>query len=269
MKMAIKKTVNMANIQINNSSIDTETTQMQKVFAAHLRSPHLSPAPPNIEDRRLQIYRDLVYNNIENFIHNGFPVLRKLYSDKNWHAMVHDFVYRHCSVSPYFLELGNEFLAYLQNERESEPFDPPFLFELARYERAELALFVASEELPIGKQLSDDKLLTAIPSMSPLAWLMVFDFPVHKIGSEFNPTQASPTPVCLVVYRNRNDQVKFLEANTVTARLLELCEANTSLNGEALLLQIAAELNHPQPSVVLKGGREILAQLQSLDIILY
>ena len=36
-------------------------------FAAHLRHPQLNAAPANIEDRRLEIYRSLFFNNIEGF----------------------------------------------------------------------------------------------------------------------------------------------------------------------------------------------------------
>lgn len=68
--------------------------QAQYQFAAHLRDPEANPAPADIEDRRMQIYRELFYNNIEDFLANAFPVLRKISSDEIWHARVRDFYAR-------------------------------------------------------------------------------------------------------------------------------------------------------------------------------
>ena len=242
-------------------------SDIQRAFAAHIREPSVHPAPADIEDRRMKIYRELFYKNIEGFISSAFPVLRKLYSDTDWHQMVRDFIHRHQSQTPYFLEISEEFLAYLESERETQLCDPVFALQLARYEWAELALFVAEQDTPVDAVAANHSLVDHIPVLSPLAWSMVFDYPVHQVGEGFKPQQPSEQPVCLVVYRNRQDKVAFLEANPVTARFLELCEGNTNRLGRDLLQQIAHELQHPDPSVVIKAGAEILAQLRQLDII--
>ena len=242
-------------------------SDIQRAFAAHIREPSMHPAPADIEDRRMKIYRELFYKNIEGFINSAFPVLRKLYNDTDWHQMVRDFIHRHQSQTPYFLEISEEFLAYLESERETQLCDPVFALQLARYEWAELALFVAEQDTPVDAVAANHSLVDHIPVLSPLAWSMVFDYPVHQVGEGFKPQQPSEQPVCLVVYRNRQDKVAFLEANPVTARFLELCEGNTNRLGRDLLQQIAHELQHPDPSVVIKAGTEILAQLRQLDII--
>ena len=41
---------------------------IQNVFTQHMRDPDNNPAPEGIEDRRIGVYRELVYNNIQNFI---------------------------------------------------------------------------------------------------------------------------------------------------------------------------------------------------------
>ena len=74
--------------------------QYQYEFTAHLRDPANNPAPEGIEDRRIGIYRDLLYNNVENFISSSFPVIRSIYNDENWHRMVRDFFARHKSHTP-------------------------------------------------------------------------------------------------------------------------------------------------------------------------
>ena len=62
---------------------ETSFKKTQYEFTAHLRDPEKNPAPEGIEDRRLGIYRDLLYNNVEGFISGGFPVIRSIYNDEN------------------------------------------------------------------------------------------------------------------------------------------------------------------------------------------
>jgi uncharacterized protein len=71
----------------------------------------------------------------------------------------------------------------------------------------------------------------------------------------------------LVVYRNRADDVKFMEINPITARLLQLIE-ETPDAGAKLLQRIAEEIRHPQPQAVIAEGKEIFASLRRRDIIL-
>ncbi|WP_237067241.1 HvfC family RiPP maturation protein [Microbulbifer guangxiensis] len=239
--------------------------QMQREFAAHLRNPREHAPPAEIEDRRLAIYRDLIYNNIESFIASGFPVLRKLYSDSDWHAMVRDFVHRHASQSPYFLQISEEFLHYLQSEREPHPCDPPFLLELAHYEWVELALDVSDAEMPQGLKREGD-VLAGVPVVSPLVWSLNYRFPVHQIGPAFQPEEAPDAPTFLLVYRDRSDAISFMETNAVTARLLQLAQGEET-TGRELLLALAGEMNHPDPEVLLQFGRDLLEKLLSAGII--
>ena len=242
--------------------------EQQTAFARHLRNSGKHAAPAGIEDRRLQIYRDLIYRNIEGFIRSAFPVMHRLFDEQAWHDMIRDFIDRHRSETPYFVEVSREFIDYLESERSVDS-DPGFLVELARYEWAELALFVADEVLPPNPPVIVAELPQARLSVSPLAWPMVFSYPVHEIGVGNQPDEPAPQPVCLVVYRNRSQRVRFLEINPVTARLLEICETQPGRTGQALLEQIVAEMQHHDADAVFKGGIDTLAQLHGLDIILH
>ena len=82
------------------------------------------------------------------------------------------------------------------------------------------------------------------------------------------PEAADKNLTHLVVYRDRNHEVNFIEANPVTARLIQLIASEDNKTGQALLEQIATELNHPQPEIVINGGLEILTDLKKRDVIL-
>jgi hypothetical protein len=246
--------------------------QLQHQFAAHIRNPESNAAPDAIEPRRMKIYTDLFYNNIEGFIGSGFPVLRAIYAslpqgDARWHTMVREFVDCHLSRSPYFPEIGREFLGWLQCERPPIDDDFAFMQELAHYEWVEVALDVAIENLDAVGCDPDGDLLRGHPVVSPLAWPLVYQYPVHKIGPDYLPDSPPEQPTCLVVYRDRKDEVKFLEANPVTIRLLEILQEGQS-TGQRALGRIVEETRHPNPDTVVQGGRDTLEKLRALDIIL-
>ncbi|MES2683382.1 MAG: putative DNA-binding domain-containing protein [Pseudomonadota bacterium] len=241
--------------------------KLQTEFTAHLRDPQHAAAPGGIEERRLKIYRELFYNNIEGFLANAFPVLRQLIEDARWHAMVRDFFARHQSHDPLFHGLAEEFLRYLDDERGEVEGDAPYLRELAHYEWVELALSIAEDELTPALADPNGDLLDGAPLVSPLAWTLAYDYPVHRIGPEYQPQSPGETPTYLVVYRTRQDEVKFTEINAVTARLLALIEAEPEATGCAHLTRIAAELG-AEAEPIIRAGHEMLLGLRARDVVI-
>lgn len=240
----------------------------QYEFAAHLRNPDRHAKPPEVEERRMAIYRGLFYRNIEGFIAGGFPVLRRLYTDDQWHERVRGFFSRHRSRSPYFLEIAGEFLDFLRHEYQPGPEDPPFMLELAHYEWVELALSVSDKTADMSGIDPNADLLSGRPVLSPLAWVLSYRWPVHMLGPDFRPESPPEQPTHIVVFRDRNDRVRFVVINAVTARLLQLLDDDERLSGRGALERIAGEMQHPDPAVVLDGGRQALEQLKSQGIIL-
>ena len=145
--------------------------------------------------------------------------------------MVRDFFAHHTSSSPYFLEISQEFLDYLQSELETQPEDPQGLLELAHSEWGELARMVAEESTDLDMVDPNGDLLQGHPVLSPAAWPLAYQYPVHKMGPDYLPEAPPGQPTYLVVYRNRMDEVKFLEINPVTARLVNLLQENPEITG--------------------------------------
>ncbi|MES1944645.1 hypothetical protein PC39_11037 [Salinisphaera sp. PC39] len=242
--------------------------QLQYEFAAHLRDPERHPPPAGVEDRRLAVYRDLFFNNVGNYLAKAFPVLRRIYADDDWDAMVRDFFARHESHGPQFYQVAGEFLAYLDDERGERPEDPPFLRELAHYEWVELRLAILDADPDAVAADPDGDLLAQAPVLSPTAWPLVYRYPVHTLGPDNHPDTPPDEPTHLVVFRDRGDRVRFLKINPVTARLLALIRERPEAPGREHLETIAAELRHPDPATVIAGGRDILADLTARDVIL-
>lgn len=241
--------------------------QVQYAFTAHVRDPQTRPRPADVEARRMHLYSELTYNNVEDFMASTYPVLRSLMDDEVWHALVRDYFAHHYASTPLFHEMPREFLKYLEQERQAKADDLPFLLELAHYEWVELALSVSDQQADMTDVDSEGDLLTGIPVLSPLAWPLSYQFPVHQISTEYLPTQAPEQPTYIIVYRDQQDEVKFLEMNPVTAHLVQLISEATPRSGQQLLETIAEQLQHPNPEVVIEGGRQILQDLRARDIL--
>ncbi len=241
--------------------------QYQFAFSSHIRNPKLNKRPQGVEARRMKIYNELLFNNLEGFLLSCFPVLRKILSKRAWTKLVRDFFSTHRCHTPFFRQIPDEFVNYLKNERGVREEDPAFLQDLAHYEWVELVLSVSNKEIDLAKVDSEGDLLSDKPALNPVLSLQSYRYPVHRISPRFKPTADQTEETHFAILRNSLDKVKFILINPVSLRLLYLLQT-TSLSGEAALLQIVTELNHPNPEVVLAGGRDILLSLRQSEVIL-
>lgn len=240
----------------------------QYAFAAHLRDPDNVAAPEGIEDRRMAIYRELFFNNLFSLLGTMFPVLRKIHSDAEWRRLIRGFMKHHKAETPYFLQLPEEFLAFLQDEYEPREDDHEFLVELAHYEYIELALSVSTDENDMTDVDPDGDLLAQVPVKSILAWAFAYHYPVQRISPDYLPTEPAEQPVYLVVFRRNDDKVRFLELNAVTAALLDAIENNTSNStGEELLRTLANTIHFPDVDALLGHGLDALKEMRQLEIL--
>lgn len=251
-----------------NAAADFKQTQY--AFAAHLRDPENQPAPSDVEDRRMQIYRDLFFNNITSLLAQTFPVLHEIMGEQRWARLIREFYSTYECHTPLFSELPKEFLDWLTEIHQTQDDEPAFIAELAHYEWIELALSLA-EDIEIDAEIHRyGDLLNSAPILSPLAWPLAYHYPVHQISPEFQPDQPATQPSCLVVYRDREDNIGFIETNPITTQLLVLLgdNQNQQKTGQELLGKLAEELPNVPKQAVIQGGLQTLEQLRQKDIVL-
>ena len=63
-------------------------------------------------------------------------------------------------------------------------------------------------------------------------------------------------------------EIGFIELNQIAAKLIEALQKNSDKTGEEILLQIAEQLKHPDPKIVIEGGFEVIQDFKNRDIIL-
>lgn len=245
---------------------DFRTSQF--AFAAHLRNPDANPAPEGIEERRMKIYRDLFFNNVQSLLAGTFPVLHRILGAERWAVLVRGFYHRHVSHTPLFTEVPREFLAWLDEEFDNDGSWPPFMAELAHYEWVELDVSIDTAGIDDVNADREGNLLDGVPVLSPLARPLAYRWPVHRLGPGFQPAEPGAQPTFLVVWRKRNDEVGFIEINAVTARLLELLQLSDGATGRELLERVAGEIGHADSAIVIESGTRILEDLRAQDIVL-
>lgn len=251
------------------SSIEQGRTQrLQYQFTAHLRDPDSNPVPAGIEDRRMGIYRDLIFANVEGFISSNFPVIRTLYNDAEWNAFVRDFLREHQCHTPLFPEFAREFLRYLELRQQQGRDDPAFLLELAHYEWAELALSLDENEIGAVPHDPAGDPATSVPVMSPLACVLAYRYPVHRIGPAYRPDAVPAEPSVLLLVRGRDDTVRFHEINPLSALLIERLQQNTHHTGLECLDALLAERDADSREELRGHGVAVLAELKRYEAIL-
>lgn len=239
---------------------------IQRRFTAHMRNPEGAAAPEAIEDRRLEVYRGLLFRNVEGFLSNYFPVLKRILGETAWQALVREYFARHRAATPYFPKMAREFVHYL-DDRAPVAGEPPFMRELAYYEWLEAEVLIDVRELPDSGLDRDGDLLAGIPVPNPVMRVEAFIWPVHRLSPDHRPEVPPAEPTYLAVYRNSDDRVRFMHLNPVSARLLALVLEGLGRTGADCLRQIARELEHPDPDVVIEGGRAALAQMRTAEVV--
>lgn len=241
-----------------------EFQRYQLAFTAHLRNPQQHSAPAGVSSKRMAVYDEIVFNNLLQSVSACFPVASAVLGKRQWNKLVQRFMRSYSAASPYFRDIPKQFLDFLQANAQALTL-PPYVVALCHYEWIELyvsALAVDDTLMQITRTID---LTSNIPVLNPTLQLLQYDYAVHKISPRKKPKQTSPTQ--LIVYRNAQHVVKFVEINTVTYQLIALMQSQHVTGTQALLL-LAQQLGHPEPQVIFQFGMSILDELKSQEIIL-
>lgn len=241
--------------------------QYQYAFTAHLRDPRTVKRPSGVDARRMKIYADLLYSNIEHIMLNCFPVLHTVLGKRRWKRLVRSFFATHRSHTPYFRQVPDEFIEFLQNEWQPDAAYPEFMLELAHYEWMELVLAVSNREPEWDRVRHDGDLLSGMPVINPVLAVLAYAYPVHRIGPRYKPEPEGKLETHLLLFRDQAGQVRFNVINPVTARLLGLVQEGQG-SGQDVLLRLAQELGHPEPQALVYFGAGILENLRAEGAIL-
>jgi len=236
----------------------------QTSMGQYLRDPENTPAPNGLDKRRASIYSDLVFNNIKSQLAGGFPVIHSILSTEDWQAIVREFLRDYRAQTPYFTKLSAEFVSFIANKTPAKN-EHDFLLELAHYERVELDLYMM-DEAHERTSIPEDTLLTTPLHIASTTQLLAYAYPVHKISPTNIPTDTPVQATYLLLFQDDEEEVRFFEVQPLAYRLIEKISDTESSNGLSLLSEIAEEMNLKMNDIFIQQGKQLLSQLNALNI---
>ncbi len=236
--------------------------QFQHEFGRHLRDPHRAPRPAGVPARPAALYGELLLNNLTGFLDACYPVTRAVLGARRWRRLQRAFFREARCRTPWFREIPRAFLDWLLAADKGTA-GPAWLGDLAHYEWVDLALDVMEVATPAHDPKGD--LLAGVPVLAPALMNLAYAWPVQRIGPDYRPRK--PQSVRLLVLRDRDDVVRFVELNRVSARLVDLLLQGSQTGGEACR-QVAREISHPDPAAVVAHGAVQLEALRAAGAIL-
>ncbi|GIU25248.1 DUF2063 domain-containing protein [Shewanella colwelliana] len=239
---------------------------VQQSFIDYIRDPS-QPLPSGTDARRMQVYRELFFNNINGFVSNAFPVLCSLYEDKQWEELVQQFFVTHDCQTPIFIEIAQEFLVFLQQEYPVSERDPVFMLELAHYEWLELVV-ATEQENPLHHPIDDTQVSSAKLAFRASARVAQYHFDVQRISAEYQPLTQSEQPSFFCIYRDAEEEVCFLQLNPLAAQVLAYIEQHDYLEFDQIIKWLCGLYTQMDKETLVSGCTQMLGDMISRNIIL-
>lgn len=195
----------------------------------------------HVPSRAGQLYQSLIFNNVSGFVAQCFPVCQQVIDADTWHKLLLSFVQHGDMASPYFSEINQQFVEYLQNSDVIETLNlPPFFAELAHYEYIEL--YVDNlPDTPPKLFLQGDAHLALNPSVQVLN----YEWQVDTISARFMPD--APQDTFIAVYRQDDFKTAFMTLNALSFILLTFIQQTDKVYEDvaSLCMDVASYFNLP------------------------
>jgi hypothetical protein len=163
--------------------ITEETYKIQSGLAEYCRTGVL-PDLPGLTPNRVQQYRRLVYNIIDDTFEGAFPITRNFLSDEEWHGLVNAFFSDHACSEPSIWKLPFELYEFLAVNGSELKDKYPFLTDLIYFEWLEIDVHTMPDE-PQQKFKAEGNWLKEKIVINKEFKLAQFRYPVHQ----FKPSQ--------------------------------------------------------------------------------
>jgi hypothetical protein len=222
----------------------------------------LGTAPPLTG--RLAVYRRLVRANLDEAVASILPRTLARLGDPLFWREVHLFYAEQGPQTHYLRDVPREFVAWCGPRWPDLPEIAPYLLDLARLEVALIQVGTALDERPdAAPELSLDRPVLFAQAVRVLR----VDHAVHLLPeSADDRALPAPTPATVLVYRDTDHVLRYLDLSPAAAAILE-----GLLRGEPLQTSIltgAARAAVPVDDALLHGTSVLLADLADRGVLL-
>ena len=186
-----------------------------------------------IENRRINIYQSLFYNNVEAFFSQIFPVCRSMFSDDAWESMVRKYLQEHHASTPLFHKLGLEFLRFIEAQLDEDwlhellkPMTVESFLQLAHYEwvELELSLVEKAHKIPVIHCLleNDDESMTAQYRLADAVWPLYYEYALQNVQPPLSKQIKQDTFLLAQRVDKTNSKKQIVEFHELTAPMYAL-----------------------------------------------
>lgn len=190
--------------------------QIQQQFCQAIRQADYA-AMPQLQPERIQLYRELLFNNISSFVENVYPIAKSLLPQPLWQSLLDEFFAHAQCQSPLYHDISLHFREYVAQYQSDRIAPYPWLLELLQYEWLELYLdTLVLEHLRDVSSLNGDNW-----QLKTSAWVLVYQYPVYRwqVGMSIADCQVQPSAI--LVWRDVYDQIQVQQLTTIFALLIE------------------------------------------------
>ena len=220
---------------------------IQRQFASYIRDPAINDVPTGVEQRRMDIYKRLFFNNIASFCTKAFKTFRPFVDDTGWNSLIRGFMREHACTSPYFKDIPIAFVDYLSGCEEMID-QYPFVQEMCHLDAIRMQLRLAPDA-PKCMRLEISEQSTHL-RLSPTVRLLSYAWPVHKLTPSNWNGEKPKAITWLIAFRGPNDRVEVLVTNAHTFRMLEILNDPKTLS--SLSNQLSREFRLGQTALLSK-----------------
>ena len=163
---------------------------------------------------RMQIYRDLLFNNMCSFINLVYPIARSILPAAQWQFLLEEFFQKAKCQSPIYNDISLQFREYLTENRHPILSQYPWLEELLQFEWLELYLDTLEiEDINIVEKISWQ--------LTHKVWVLVYQYPVYAWTVDTTLADIEVMPSAIMVWRDLQDKICLERLSPLFAMLIE------------------------------------------------
>lgn len=243
------------------NSYDLSFQKTQTEFCQWIRSP-TDIQLNECQQQRLQIYHELIYNNICSFIDVVYPITRSLLPESLWQELCQDFFQNAQCDSPFYNDISLQFKEYIAKSDKKYLENYPWLMELLQFEWLELYLdtMELEEKKTIHQQLDEWYLNATV-------WILIYQYPVYQWYEGMSIAQIKIDPNAILAWRDERDQIFIHPISPIHALLIEQLNTHPlSIDTlEAILLSQLPMYSSKEYTNILDDLKFKLKEFQLLD----
>lgn len=228
--------------------------QVQQQLCRELRD--ATPDSQLIDSRRLQVYQELLRNNVNTFIDTCYPISQRLLGESVWADLAEAFFAHSRCDSPFYYDISLAFREYLDAAEHPILVQYPWLRELLHVEWMELHVDLAEFDWPAPQVVDLDE--SAAYHLSVPVWVLAYQWPVYQWTREITLEQiGEPDPSCILVWRSREHHLQQIQVSPIAAFLIEQMSGSASYR----VADVVNTLQQAVPQLELAQIEEMVGQV--------